>query len=90
MEHQCIKFKVSGRVQGVGFRYHTAYFGLKNGVTGYAKNLWDGDVEVMVCGDKTQIAKMEAYLHQGPPSAKVESLLSEIVEFKSYKGFEIL
>ncbi len=37
MEHQSVKFKVSGRVQGVGFRYHTAYFGLKIGVTGYAK-----------------------------------------------------
>ncbi|HAS61186.1 MAG TPA: acylphosphatase [Vibrio sp.] len=90
MEHQSVKFKVSGRVQGVGFRYHTAYFGLKIGVTGYAKNLWDGDVEVMVCGDDVQITKMENYLRQGPPSARVDSLSRQSVDIQHYKGFDIL
>ncbi|CAH2563768.1 acylphosphatase [Vibrio cholerae] len=47
MEKQCSKFIVSGHVQGVGFRYHTSHQGLKLGLTGYAKNLNNGDVEVV-------------------------------------------
>lgn len=90
MVHQCIKFTVTGGVQGVGFRYHTARFGMKTGVTGYAKNLNNGDVEVLVCGDESQIIEMQQYLRQSPPSASVESLESENVEPKPYAGFDIL
>ncbi|WP_162062919.1 acylphosphatase [Vibrio taketomensis] len=90
MNHQCEKFTVNGRVQGVGFRYHTAHFGLKIGVTGYAKNLLDGDVEVWVCGSAEQIEKMHQYLKEGPKTARVDGLRREPVEFKHYKGFDIL
>ncbi|EGU35761.1 acylphosphatase [Vibrio sp. N418] len=87
MTVKCMKFKVCGRVQGVGFRYHTAYQGLKLGVTGYAKNLNDGAVEVVVCGSEQQIAMMEKYLQQGPRSARVDSLVKEELEYKPYNGF---
>ncbi|EGU39535.1 acylphosphatase [Vibrio ichthyoenteri ATCC 700023] len=87
---KCMKFKVCGRVQGVGFRYSTAYHGLKLGVTGYAKNLYNGDVEVVVCGNEEQISSMEQYLQQGPRSARVDELSKEEADFKAYKGFDIL
>ncbi len=90
MNQQCVKFVVEGRVQGVGFRYHTAYFGLKVGATGYAKNLYDGNVEVVVCGNEEQIDKMHQYLRKGPPSARVDQLSKEEVSFKHYRGFDIL
>jgi len=90
MELQCKKFTVSGRVQGVGFRYNTAYHGLKLGVTGYAKNLWDGNVEVVVRGNAQQIEQMEKFLQQGPRMSRVDSLQSEAAELKEYKGFDIL
>ncbi|MDA0147499.1 acylphosphatase [Vibrio sp. LaRot3] len=90
MQVQCIKFIVSGRVQGVGFRYNTAYHGLKLGVTGYAKNLWDGDVEVVVRGNVQQIEQMEQFLQQGPRMSRVDSLHRETTELKEYKGFDIL
>ncbi|WP_194435048.1 acylphosphatase [Vibrio fluminensis] len=90
MTHRCMKFVVAGRVQGVGFRYQTAYFALKVGATGYAKNLWDGNVEVMVCGNEAQIAKMHEYLKEGPPSSRVDQLSREEVDFKHFKGFDIL
>ncbi|POF52593.1 acylphosphatase, partial [Vibrio vulnificus] len=44
MTVRCEKFVVSGRVQGVGFRYHTSHQGLKLNLVGYAKNLCNGDV----------------------------------------------
>ena len=54
MIQKCEKFTVSGLVQGVGFRYHTSYQGMRLGLTGYAKNLNNGDVEVVVCGEEAQ------------------------------------
>lgn len=50
MSQICMKANVKGVVQGVGFRFHTAHEGLKLGLTGYAKNLSDGSVEVIACG----------------------------------------
>ena len=87
---KCMKYKVCGRVQGVGFRYHTAYHGLKIGVTGYAKNLADGGVGVVVCGNEHQLLVMDKFLQQGPKGARVDSLTQEPMEYKTHKGFEIL
>lgn len=42
----------SGRVQGVGFRYTACYLARSLGLTGWVKNLWDGDVEMEVQGMK--------------------------------------
>ena len=90
MTLKCMKFKASGRVQGVGFRYHTAYQGLKIGVTGYAKNLSDGDVEVVVCGNEQQLLVMDKFLQQGPKGARVDSLTQETMEYNAHQGFEVL
>lgn len=60
MNQKCEKFTVSGIVQGVGFRYHTSHYGMKLGLTGYAKNLNNGDVEVVVCGNEEQIATWQS------------------------------
>lgn len=90
MQQNCVKFTVSGLVQGVGFRYHTSYQGLKLDATGYAKNLDNGDVEVVVCGSDEQIEKMAKWLEHGPPSSRVDGLEREAISFKPYKGFKIL
>ena len=52
MSKVCIIAWVYGRVQGVGFRYTTQYEAKKLGLTGYAKNLDDGSVEVVACGEE--------------------------------------
>lgn len=90
MDQSCEKFTVSGIVQGVGFRYHTSHQGLKLGTTGYAMNLSDGDVEVVVCGTHAQIEAMAQWLEQGPRTASVDSVRRESVCYKPYKGFKIL
>lgn len=90
MEQSCERFTVSGLVQGVGFRYHTSYQGLKLEATGYAKNLDNGDVEVVVCGSHLQIEAMAKWLEHGPRSARVDSLIRESIAYKPFKGFKIL
>ncbi len=57
---QCI-FVVSGRVQCVGFRYHTSRQAQALLISGYAKNLNDGRVEVLAVGDLEQIDKLYGY-----------------------------
>lgn len=55
----------SGRVQGVGFRYTACYLARSLDLTGWVKNLWDGDVEMEVQGDKRSIARLVERLHEG-------------------------
>ncbi|MCG9682387.1 acylphosphatase [Vibrio sp. Isolate23] len=90
MNQKCEKFTVSGVVQGVGFRYHTSHYGMKLGLTGYARNLNNGDVEVVVCGNEEQIADMAKWLEAGPKTSHVDSVVSEPMSFKPFSGFKIL
>ncbi len=90
MAKQSMKFIVSGIVQGVGFRYHTCHEGNRIGLTGYAKNLDNGDVEVVACGEERQLDALHEWLKQGPRTAKVTDLIVRQVEYKAYSGFKIL
>lgn len=90
MQQHSEKFIVSGVVQGVGFRYHTSYQGQKLGLVGYAKNLNNGDVEVVVCGARSAIEEMAKWLTHGPKTASVDNLQRQAVSYKPYKGFQIL
>ena len=65
MSKVCIIAWVYGRVQGVGFRYTTQYEAKRLGLTGYAKNLDDGSVEVVACGEEGQVEK--ALVPDGQP-----------------------
>ncbi|HVJ63291.1 MAG TPA: acylphosphatase, partial [Tahibacter sp.] len=62
-----VRFVVAGRVQGVFFRASTRQEALRLRLTGYAKNLPDGRVEVLAMGDAAAIAELERWLTLGPP-----------------------
>jgi len=68
----CKRCFVSGRVQGVFYRASAAERASMLGVTGYAKNLPDGRVEVLACGEEAAVKELCGWLWQGPPNAKVE------------------
>ena len=65
-EKQAKRFFVSGRVQGVGYRYFAADAAEKIGVTGYAKNLADGRVEVYAIGTADQLRKLRPRIATWP------------------------
>ena len=67
----CARFIVSGRVQGVFFRASARDEALRLGITGFARNLDDGRVEVLACGTGDAVAALERWLQHGPPMAKV-------------------
>jgi len=66
---------ICGRVQGVFFRSFTSRQASKLGITGYARNLYDGrTVEVQAEGEKTKLEELIDNLKKGPPGAKVERI----------------
>lgn len=78
MTQQCIKAWVHGQVQGVGFRYSTQVQAQQLGLTGYARNLDDGSVEVLACGEREGVEQLVAWLKAGGPrSARVDRVLTE-------------
>ena len=66
------RYLVSGRVQGVGFRFFTEDTALREGVSGFVRNLPDGRVEAEVEGDIAAVARVEQALWNGPPGARVD------------------
>lgn len=86
----CERCIVVGHVQGVFFRASTKSKATQLAVTGYAKNLSDGHVEVMVCGNAEAVGHMKAWLWQGPPAAMVSDVKCELVEdFDIPASFEV-
>ncbi|MGH8091433.1 MAG: acylphosphatase [Rudaea sp.] len=70
----CAKFNVRGRVQGVAFRAHAREQAQHLGLTGHAKNLPDGSVEVLACGDAVALDELESWLRRGPSAARVDAV----------------
>ena len=81
------RFLVSGRVQGVFFRASAREEALKLGLTGYAKNLPDGRVEVLAIGEASAVATLERWLAHGPPLAKVERVARQDAAVEVLEGF---
>jgi acylphosphatase len=65
---------ISGRVQGVSFRYYTTQTARRLDVVGWVKNLRDGTVEVVAEGEKSALEQLLHFLHEGPPAARVNNV----------------
>ncbi len=81
---------VKGLVQGVGFRYFVERQALQLGIKGYARNLYNGDVEIEAEGDRSLVEEFIKEVKIGPRSAHVKDLKIEWTEFQNkFKGFEV-
>jgi acylphosphatase len=81
---------VSGRVQGVFFRYETKSLADELGVKGWVRNLPDGRVEAVFEGEETLVRRMIDFCRKGPPGARVTGVEIEWEEYKGeFKGFAI-
>ena len=77
------RYLVSGRVQGVFFRVSAAEHATSLGLSGRAKNLVNGRVEIVAFGDPDKLGLLEIWLHQGPPSARVDAVTAEVISEES-------
>jgi len=87
--NRCRHFLVSGQVQGVFFRVSAEAAALRLGLTGWVRNLRDGRVELIACGEEIPLKELEQWLWQGPPRARVEQVVSGDIEPQAFRDFEI-
>lgn len=66
------RYLISGRVQGVGFRFFTRATAAPEGLHGWVRNRPDGVVEIQVEGDAEALDRFEQHIRHGPPGARVD------------------
>ena len=85
------RFLVSGRVQGVGFRFFAQEAAALDGLAGWVRNLDDGRVEVLAQGEREALVRFERTIRRGPPGARVEDVTTTYEEAPTdhLSGFRI-
>ncbi|MGB3187869.1 MAG: acylphosphatase [Limnoraphis sp.] len=86
---QRVRLIISGRVQGVGFRFSTREAAIQRNVNGWVKNLSDGRVEAVLEGSQPDVQSMIEWCHQGPPAAVVQQVSVNQESPEGLQGFEI-
>ena len=86
----CTHLIISGRVQGVFFRANVRKKANELGLKGYAKNLEDGDVEVVAQGDGNKIKELVEFMRKGPGVAEIKGIEIKHRQPENFKNFEIL
>lgn len=81
--------RIRGRVQGVGYRYFTHEAAMQLGLRGYVRNLWNGDVEVVVEGPRALIDRLIQMLWEGPSMARVDDISIDWDEARGFTGFSV-
>lgn len=89
-ERERLEARVTGRVQGVGFRFFTVHAARRLGLTGYVRNRADGSVEAVAEGPRPALLELVAELRQGPPGGRVEHVAFDFrPATQEYAGFEV-
>ncbi len=76
----CVRALVTGKVQGVWYRRAAQEKALQHSITGYAKNLPDGRVEVLMCGHTDAVKLLTEWLWQGSEGAHVTHVELEVLD----------
>ena len=84
------RYVITGRVQGVGFRFFAEDAAAREGVHGWVRNQPDGTVEAWVEGDEESVQRIEAALHRGPSGARIERVdVEDVVPTGRATGFMV-
>lgn len=87
---ECLHIIVKGRVQGVYFRAFTQKQAVKLGLTGFVRNLANGDVEIVASGEQAILQQLVSWCHKGPMLAKVKQLVvNPHLAGEDFSAFEI-
>jgi acylphosphatase len=83
------RFLIQGRVQGVGYRYFAQKAAAQLNISGYARNLEDGSVEIYAVGRESDVSEFAGRLRNGPPFSEVRSVDRQEAAVERHSGFRI-
>lgn len=87
--NRCRHYLISGRVQGVFYRGSAHTTARRLGLRGWVRNLPDGRVEAVACGDDAQLNEFERWLWRGPAQARVAHVEVEETTVEGFADFEV-
>ncbi|MBN1322861.1 MAG: acylphosphatase [Methanotrichaceae archaeon] len=85
----CVRIRVSGRVQGVGFRYFTQMNAELLGIKGWVRNIPGGGVEAVLEGERQKVGELLNLMKSGPSGALVSGMELSELEAKNFEEFKI-
>lgn len=86
---RCVRLRITGRVQGVGYRAWVLATADRLGLRGWVRNRTDGSVEAVLLGEEGAVTAMIAACHDGPPAARVQDVvISDMGQDDIGNGFE--
>ena len=89
---EAVSIRITGRVQGVGFRYFALNAAINLELEGWVKNMNDGSVLVKVRGPAARLDQFRTHLKKGPPFGRVDLLREEALspqDTASFLGFQV-
>lgn len=87
---RAVNLRISGRVQGVGYRAWMSSRALTLGLDGWVRNRWDGSVEALVCGKPDAVEHLITACHAGPSHARVTEVKAAPAAPPDHPGFDQL
>ena len=87
---QHLNINISGKVQGVGFRYSARSVARALGIKGFVKNLYNGDVAIEAEGTKVQLDEFVSWCHKGSEYARVTNIIVSNSQTIGFEEFHIV
>lgn len=84
-----VELKITGKVQGVGYRYFVQKNARALGLTGWVKNNKDGSVICVATGGEETLENLRQQCEVGPPAAEVQNVATKIIPDENFDGFVI-
>jgi acylphosphatase len=87
MTAKAVHLRITGRVQGVGFRAWMSHAARRAGLSGWVRNRHDGSVEALVIGEEAAVERLVEASRRGPPMARVQSVTADPAPDDGSKDF---